>query len=354
MDVEKRSGFSEPQPPISLLSRSNRRDFLRLLGATSLGVAASGAFRVLNPEIPRTAEITPAELDRTNRLFLGREILALPDSAIKGSLISRMLPLLEDNPSKEIMLGGMSIRVQPIKVMIGESTNSEIQGSSDMWEDDSPVVYFNSDQRLKMPYLGLVKPEERSSFSTDNSGTAFLDSSVSVGDSLIPDLTPYIKVTIPQQAGRSENLRWVDQEIKKFVAVKEVISLWLIALFIEATINKMKALNMSTMAEVNLPGMKPYSTEFVTGALKVIDRHVGRLLLSLDIGATVATLKAYQGTAMIPLITRSDSRLATANSQVAKIDLGNNEQDILFNSLKLAYTDHKLLVVPHHGSLQFP
>lgn len=319
-------------------SRFNRRDLI------AVGLGLAGSLAISQPASAQSPEAGYAALLDITR--------ALPPSPIQTGIQNKVLPIFSPNKPAFIELAGIKMPLRGSTIKIGQNQNIPNWAAGGinirkMSASTPSTFYSKADTEIRLPFLGLLREQEKTSVPAENRAPV--------------DDTPYVSVFFPQKSPINVGLEpSLTAEVNPtlspepllslaYVTAKELCTTYLILLWIEDVIRNMKRLCFSTGILEQSPAAQ--SVEVVTSAVSALHNHQGRFPAAYDIAGSFLVMKATEGTAL-EQHALSDPIFRQAITSVRGYQRGDTESELLYNSLQWAINAPEAASVPHNGDLE--
>lgn len=334
------------------MERIDRREFLRRAAVFTAAVALNPLLEACGPTAvsnrPQTGGVenplNAPEVQINGNQFVLEAIIELPDSPIKTILQRRVSTYLQSSPKANIEIAGVNIPVQ--KATVRFETTEDVKVTSGTFEQ---IVENNSLESVTatenvnsfMPYVGLLKPEEKDSYHSAPNGTPFLPFEMKSNDKALYGIAPGIVIIALSDANIRKlgdaNTQKNYRDRLKAIGVKESLQWVLIQVMEETMVDEMNKVGIPSTIQAKRSDGSTIQTEVITGTVENLGKNNGRFKAALDAAATVVMIKAYSQQELSRIF--GNTTLAEAVAALKDVNLGNNERDILLNALKFVQTD---------------
>lgn len=286
-----------------------------------------------------------------------RAINSLPESPIKSLLADRTFLYYQDQPPKSVNISGVDFKIRAPTIVIETSNQTEVGGSYIPRAEGLPpseALYPVAEEVIKIPYLGLLLESERQNFLQDN---------------LAQDQTPFVYIRFPTNIPLYEgfnhkitivtpnpNLIKPDSRVEyaayeEFGFIKEASGLLLDDIWIKEVIKKMQELGWPTHIQARKSDGSVVQTEIIIQSLHIITLNNGRFLAARDLASYLIAFKAVWGTWVFRELPK-DPKFAQVLPGIKDVNLGDSENEILYNSFKWAITSPVAQGLVHIGSIK--
>lgn len=305
-----------------------RRAFIeysvRILGGSALGLQAGCVPQ--SPTQPKPVETKPLTTNELNKLRVIREVKELPESSIKRALQSRVVPILEGQIPQVLNINGVEILIEEFTVTQSSKIASGISLQATFTpRRAAPQNRFQaiSPLELKVPLVGITRPEEIGAFSSQNvlpDGTPLIVGNLKIGDRVSNVWSPEINVQTTWDGKQGSSNQ--EEVFKSWGFLKEACALLLEILRMEATIAKMKEFGLFVPSDFLNQDQQKISLVPLVDVMQILQNKLGRSAAMLDLTGYVVGLRALYGGPKFEALSKISTHREFMRPLVKDLNLG--------------------------------
>ena len=326
---------------MEIIHRPTRRELLTIGSAFLLNACRQPNIPSVPDRqmIPTAAPITVTPNDRLIQI-----INSLPNSSMKDLLNSHVIPIYTRRINS-IQYGNTA----PIPIYDPIITHTVVPNSNfiGVYSPNQPApgkslfsMMNSQPSEVHVVLKDILTEQEASTFPQTNTGLPVASLKVAANTGFTVGIYPNISITTPRMHPTQS------EADEQYIYIKEACSLLATNLWFMSVSNysEQTGLALNIVNQEGNHNLLPYIAQRFTSSK-------GRLIASLDLAAYILSIKAFEGTNILPFIIQKDPRYLEITRIVTATDLGTQPLSIIRNSLRLAITDPTVRILDHSGDI---
>jgi hypothetical protein len=289
------------------------------------------------------------------RARLVEEITALPESAIKDQLLTRVVePYLTLKPPFSRTLAGTDLPVHSVDVAFQYKPMGDTSGGyfSILRPDVRATHIIDQPQTIDVPLIIGLEERDKALYPSTHrlpDGTPIMNSDLPSGRGVINGLSPLLGI----ERSTTLNPRGFEQfyETERFGFIKEGCT-WLFSdILLEEVMKKMEKFSLKTKLLVR--NKKTHQLEVIPAGINPLVNilNLGSRLLALsDLAPYLLAFRAIEGTSYSQTV-ESVPEYRNVIAEVAGTNYGNTPTELLYNSAAAVMKSLNIVDLYHQGNL---